>query len=327
MLYKMDLLCLDKEIFSVVNIRLNLERFSLRKSQRKIVKKVEDRFRVTISHAFPNEQKELLYQQQKHKFQGFIHPTLSDYLNSSLPSSVFDTREVCVYDDEKLIAVSFFDLGEKSMASLLCLYDPCYSPFSLGVYTMLKEVEFGIRKGMKWYYPGYVLDSDSGFNYKLRLGDYEYYNSNKRWANFENFDSEESVGRIFKRKMARLEDIFKEFGVEYRYTLYPFFSMGYVGFWSVEFVKFPGFYELPTDDNEIKLIVSFDLDNDVFVVSKAIYASNYDHLVNMEVSEDFAKSDKYLMRLLMISEDLAVENDAVSIVGWLTQKQMIKIDN
>ena len=327
MLYKMDLLCLDKEIYSVVNIRLNLDRFSLRKSQRKIVKKVEERFHIKISHAFPNEQKELLYQQQKHKFQGFIHPTLSDYLNSSLPSSVFDTREVCVYDGERLVAVSFFDLGERSMASLLCLYDASYSMYSLGVYTMLKEVDFGIKKGMKWYYPGYVLDSDSGFNYKLRLGDFEYYNSNKRWANFENFDSEESIGRLFKRKMARLKELFDQLGVTYNYTLYPFFSMGYVGFWSVEFVKFPGFYELSVEEDETKLIVSFDLDNQVFVVSKAVFASSYDHLVNMEVSEDFAQSDKYLMRLLMVSEDMAVENDAVSIIGWLTQKQLIKIED
>lgn len=324
MLYKMDLLCLDKEIFSVVNIRMNLERFSMRKSQRKIVRKVEECFRVVVSEAKPNEQKESLYQQQKQKFQGFIHPTLSDYLNSSLPSTVFDTREVCVYDGDKLIAVSFFDLGEKSMASLLCLYDNNYSQYSLGVYTMLKEVDFGISKKMKWYYPGYVLDSDSGFNYKLRLGDFEYYNSKKRWANFENFSFEDSVGRLFKDKLERLKDLFDQVGISYKYTLYPFFSMGYVGFWSVEFVKFPGFYELPVANSEEKLIVSYDLDHSAYVVSKAVLASNYDHLVNMEVSEDFSDSDKYLMRLLMISEDLAVENDAVSIIGWLAQTGLIK---
>ena len=35
---------------------------------------------------------------------------------------------------------------------------------------MLKEVEYGKRTGRKWFYPGYILDKRSDFDYKLKLG-------------------------------------------------------------------------------------------------------------------------------------------------------------
>ena len=46
---------------------------------------------------------------------------MTDYLSAGFAGTVFDTREVCVYDGDRLIAVSYFDLGEQSMASLLGL--------------------------------------------------------------------------------------------------------------------------------------------------------------------------------------------------------------
>ena len=51
MLYKMDLLCIDAEVYSVVNIRLELARHALSKSQRKIKRKIEQRFTVAIGPA------------------------------------------------------------------------------------------------------------------------------------------------------------------------------------------------------------------------------------------------------------------------------------
>ena len=53
MLYKMDLLCIDDEVYSVVNIRLNIEEFRLRKSQRKLLKKAEQKFHITYGIASP----------------------------------------------------------------------------------------------------------------------------------------------------------------------------------------------------------------------------------------------------------------------------------
>ena len=39
MLYKMDLLCIDAKVYSVVNIRLDMDKHALSKSQRKVKRK------------------------------------------------------------------------------------------------------------------------------------------------------------------------------------------------------------------------------------------------------------------------------------------------
>ena len=307
MLYKMDLLCIEEQIYSVVNIRLAIEKFSLRKSQRKIIRQVEENFKVTYGMASPDEHKERLYQNQKKKFKGFIHPTLSDYLNSGFVSSVFDTREVCVYDGDKLIAVSFFDKGETALASLLGLYDESYSTYSLGVYTMLKEIEFGQKQEMKWYYPGYVLDRPSQFNYKLKLGDFEYYNSNMRWSKYANFTPSETKSYFLRSKLDEVKEMLDSMNKKSHLALYPLFSMGYIGYWNAEFVKFPGFYVIENKlKNDEKTIISYDLDQEAFTMMNVVPAPTYEHLVNMEASGEFQNTDNYMMKLMMVSEHLCI---------------------
>ena len=308
MLYKMDILCLDKDLFSVVNIRLNLQKHSMKKSLRKIERKGDERFTISTGPAQPNPEKELLYLQHKEKFKGFIHPTLSDYLSSGFHQTVFDTREICVYDGDKLIAVSFFDRGERALASLLGLYDPEYKSYSLGIYTMIKELRYGIQNGYKWYYPGYVLDRPSPFDYKLRLGEFEYYNNNRRWSKFENHDPSSTKSYLFRSKLNELAEMLNAKGRKFQEVLYPLFSMGYVGYWNAEFLKYPLFLEL-SGNKEEKTILSFDLDLNAYVVLKVIPAQNYDHLMNMETSQEFEEQDNYKMKLLMVSEQLCITPD------------------
>ena len=58
MLYKMDLLCIDDEVFSVVNIRLNMEEFGLRKSQKKLLRKAEQKFDIQYGKVDLDKEKE-----------------------------------------------------------------------------------------------------------------------------------------------------------------------------------------------------------------------------------------------------------------------------
>jgi arginine-tRNA-protein transferase len=309
MLYKMDLLCLEEEIYSVVNIRLNINDFTPRKSHRKILRKAQQNLTLSFGPAEPDAAKEALYHLHKKKFKGFIHPTLEDYLNSGYNETVFDTHEARVYDGDKLVAVSYFDLGHQSMASLLGLYDESYKHYSPGFLTMLMEIEFGRKHGFKWYYPGYVLDQPSQFNYKLRLGDFEYYNPNKRWANYEHFNPTETQAYLLKSKIDELKDALQRLHIGFEEVLYPLFSMGYVSYWNAEFVKYPVFLLIDQGEEE-KYLLSYDLDLGLFTVIKAVPAPHYAHLVNMETSGDFKKGSRYAMQLLMVSDHVASGRDA-----------------
>lgn len=301
MLYKMDLLCIEEDLYSVVNIRLNLEQFEQSKSQRKKFKKVQDRFRVEIGKATYSEEKDALYQKHKYKFRGFIHATLDDYLSSGFPTTVFNTQEVCVYDGNKLIAVSFFDLGEKSVASLLALYDENYQRFSLGVFTMLKEVDFAQKLGYKWYYPGYILDKESSFSYKLDLGEFEHYNHNKHWVSYKQYEPEGSLAYTINEELDLVMDELASAGIKAVSKLYPYFSMGYMGYWKMNFIKYPRILILEIKENNI-LGISYDGEAKQFDLFWCQRSPAYDHLINMEVSREFQESDNYLMELLHLEE-------------------------
>ena len=55
--------------------------------------------------------------------------------------ALFDTREVSVWSQDRLIAFSWYDLGERSVQSLIGVYDPAFSKHSLGLYTLLLQME------------------------------------------------------------------------------------------------------------------------------------------------------------------------------------------
>ncbi|MFZ5477536.1 MAG: arginyltransferase [Myxococcota bacterium] len=72
------------------------------------------------------------------------------------------TEEVRYFLDGKLAAVSLLDIGRTSANSAYHYFDPKYAKRSLGVYSVLKEIELCRKLGMKWYYLGlWVRDCDA----------------------------------------------------------------------------------------------------------------------------------------------------------------------
>jgi arginine-tRNA-protein transferase len=312
MLYKMDLLCVDNNLYSVVNVRLNLEKFKLSKGQRKILRRAESRFRICIGIANPTPEKEALYQAHKHRFKGFIHETIQEYLNAGFENSVFDTREITIYDGDRLIAVSYFDLGERAMASLLGLYDEQYSKWSLGKVTMLKEVEFGIDHLKKWFYPGYVLDQDSSFDYKLQLGTMEYYSPAKRWTNIEKFDPSTTLGYEVRTSTQKLIQSLIDRDIPYKSWLYPYFSMGYVGPWNAYFMRSPAPIEVGHDLGGM-MIASYCSEIKAYSLFRIHPSPDGPQYLNLEASKEFSESDLYLNQLYQIGDKI-IEHGTLEVV-------------
>lgn len=319
MLYKMDLLIMERSLWSVVNIRLKLADFELRKSQRKCKRRVESNFRVVVQPARLDFRREALYQQHKTRFKGFVHNTLGDYLHAGFNRTVFNTMEVGVYDGSKLIAVSFFDLGEQAMASLLALYDEHYAPFSLGRYTMLKEIDFGIAQGYKWYYPGYVLDRPSLFDYKTEVGTLQYYTPNRRWGAYANYRSENSPALELMNQTARLTAALSGACIPYVERFYPFFSMAYLGIWSHAFLPLPLVIELGID-TEGMLAMGCDPVSHRLVMGYMHPCPNEHQFLNREHAEEYNDPAAYLTHLMEftpINERFDAPEDAVDyLLQW-----------
>lgn len=299
MLYKVDLLCIESGIYGVVNIRMNLDRFEWKKSQRKRMSRCEKKFTVSIGRAKPDAEKEALYAEQKSRFKGFIHPTLNEYLTSGFHRTVFDTREVCVYDGDTLVAVSYFDVGDRAMASLIGLQHADYRSYGLGIYTMLKEVEFGRSAGLKWYYPGYVLDQPSDFDYKLTLGEFEYYTATKRWGAHRNFAAELTTGHHVRSAMTELRSELRALGIPFVERFYPYFSLGYMAPWQLEFLTMPHFFELVEMEGR-RLIVGYEPLAKEYRLLDVGHTDQFNHLVRMDHSAGSAGDGEHLMVMLQV---------------------------
>lgn len=301
MLYKMDLLCVDADVFSVVNIRLGLDQYSIKKRHRKIKTRVENRFTITCGEVTLRDEHQQLYEQHKSRFKGFIHATLDEYLHAGFHSTVFDTMQICVFDGDQLIAASYFDLGERSMASLIGMYDEAYADYSLGIYTMLKEIEFGQSTHRRWYYPGYVLDKPSSFDYKLQLGNMEYYTPSKRWGSHVNYDPKQTLAFGLRKAMSRLEKALKQEGIQFRKWHYPYFSMGYMPLWKNRFLHLPLVFELG-HDHEGSLMMGFCPESQEYLLLRVNPCPDEQHFINMEQASEYTNGGVYLSHLMEYSE-------------------------
>ncbi len=189
-------------VYSTVWIRLNLHTHDWSKRQRKVMRRVESRFEVEVQKAVFDAEKERLYERYKTRFKEQMAESIDISLMNGVSDNIYDTYEVAIYDDGQLIGASFFDLGVKATASIMGIYDPDYEKFSLGYYTMLKEIEFSIETEKDYYYPGYVVPGYERFDYKLKIGDVDYFSPETRsWKSLKENDMNTLLSQQLKKKM------------------------------------------------------------------------------------------------------------------------------
>jgi arginine-tRNA-protein transferase len=292
MLCRSQLVCFEEDLFSVMNIRLSLEEYGFRKSLRKLINRNGRIFQIEIDKASVNEAKEQLYQQQKHRFKGFIFETLSQFLYSDYWQSVFETYEVCVYDGDKLVAVSYFDMGKESIASILGLHDAAYKKYSLGMYTMLMEVQYAMESNMKFYYPGYILDNYPKFDYKLRLGPMEHYDWYGNWEPMAEVEHNKLAGNVLKKRMTKLQQILAEKGIRSEIVLNPFFSIGYLDQIEEDFLQSSIFLHIEPNSYQDKwLIAEYEADMESYSLCWVEEKYQYGEYFDVQLSKDMTQEN------------------------------------
>jgi arginyl-tRNA--protein-N-Asp/Glu arginylyltransferase len=82
---------------------------------------------------------------------------------------------------ERMVAASFLDLGMAAVSSVYGIFDPSESHRSLGIFTMLKELEYAAELGCRMYYHGYACQEPSPYDYKKRFAGLEFYDWEGNW--------------------------------------------------------------------------------------------------------------------------------------------------
>lgn len=192
-------------LYSAIWIRQNLKGFKFGKNNRRILRNCYSNFEVTFGALEMTEEKEVLYQKYRSNFPGMLTPSLKESLFEEYNTNVYNSWEVCIRNDQKLIAYSIFDLGKTSLASIVGVYDPEYQKFSPGYTTMLLEVQFGLENNLEWFYPGYIVPGNTRFDYKKRVGETEAYDiGTKTWIPTAEMLSRELPVDLIRNKLEEL---------------------------------------------------------------------------------------------------------------------------
>lgn len=233
-------LTFEDSIFSAIWIRLPLQKYQFRKSLRKLFKINTDRFRVETGSMALTDEKENLYKVYRQDFKGRLSPSLHDSLMDGGGTNIYNTYEVRIYDGDRLIATSFFDLGETSAASIVGIYDPEYKMYSLGFFTMLCEIDFCLQHDLQYYYPGYVVPGYERFDYKLRIGEVEFYDlAQRKWMAYPHLGSQGTPMQVMSDQLKGLKLAFEKKQLDVSLKLYPFFEANLIGYWPAPYLDFP----------------------------------------------------------------------------------------
>ena len=168
------------KVFSVLPLRIDLARFTLKRSQRRVLG-INGDTKTRIQPTSIDKAKRALFDKHRTRFKENTPNSLSDFL-SPFPATVpCRSFELCVYLGTKLIGVTFLDLGETATSAVYAIYDPAEAKRSPGILMMLRSIEFSRAQGYRYYYPGYAYREPYAYDYKKRFSGLEYLDWENGW--------------------------------------------------------------------------------------------------------------------------------------------------
>ena len=164
------------EVVLTIPLRIRLDGFSFSKSQQKLLAANKKRFRTVLKPITVNDEKNDIFLRHCMRFRSGNHyHHLNTFITEESYKLPVEGLEIEIYDENQLIACSFFHLGQQSFCGTYCFFEPEYQKFSLGNYTMLLELEMAMELDKAFYYSGYVHHKPSQFDYKLNFNNLEKY--------------------------------------------------------------------------------------------------------------------------------------------------------
>ncbi len=170
----------DGQIRHVLPLRIRLGDLALSKSQRRTLRRNSD-LRVSMGPLTITPEIEELFQIHKQRFKAGVPSSIFDFVGTNPSRPVTNTMLLTVHDRNRLVAASFFDVGGESVSSIYGIFNPEERTRSLGIFTMLKEIEFAREKKKPLYYHGYAYEGESFYDYKKRFNAIEVFDWKGRW--------------------------------------------------------------------------------------------------------------------------------------------------
>jgi arginyl-tRNA--protein-N-Asp/Glu arginylyltransferase len=153
--------------------RLPVQQHVFKKSHRKLMRRIERDLEVAIEPMVIDDERRAIYERYRDHVGGERAAALDEILGPDRGRGLFDTWELSFRRGGRLVAFSWFDLGEDSVQSLAGVFEPEHGRDSLGFASMLFEVRYAQELGLSHFYPGYLLPGAPEMEYKRRVGPLE----------------------------------------------------------------------------------------------------------------------------------------------------------
>lgn len=156
------------ELLTVMPLRVDLNRFTLSRSQKRVISRNRD-IRVVIRDACIDEEKMRLFSLHRKRFREHAPSSLADFMSEHPSSLPCVNKEIAVYRAACLIGVTFLDIGLTATSAVYAIFDPAESRRSPGIFMILESIRYSSERNSRFYYPGYAYNKPSAYDYKKRL--------------------------------------------------------------------------------------------------------------------------------------------------------------
>jgi arginine-tRNA-protein transferase len=259
-LFTTNFLCFGGQFYSAVWLRIDLSDFKGDKTYNKLTR-LNARFRAVVGQAQLTDEKEKLFSLYRENVPFQASTSIQHLMYGKSSENIFDTWEISLYDDARLIAVGFFDLGDSAAAGISSFYHPDYKKYSLGKYLIYCKIAYCQEKGLRHFYPGYFVPGYNYFDYKLMIGRealrFLTLQSGK-WEYIEQFKQELSPFRIMTERLGALQTILTKARIATEILKYEFFDANLLPeLRGAELFDFPMFltFEAARADDFMQVIV------------------------------------------------------------------------
>ncbi len=153
-----------QDCFQCIPLRINVKEFTPSKSQRRLLNK-NHHIEIKLEPLnFKEEIYDIFCDHSKNRLNRTVE-SVDDFLSSFYIESC-PAMQSEYYLDNKLVAVGFLDIAGNALSSVYFIYRTEYSQYSLGNYSILKEIEIARSLNKNYYYLGYYVEGNKFMKYK-----------------------------------------------------------------------------------------------------------------------------------------------------------------
>jgi leucyl-tRNA---protein transferase len=179
--FRYNFCVLEGKVHHVWPLRVELDGWTPTRSQRRVMRRNGD-LKVVLRPAERSIAHDSLFHRHAKRFSPHSRPSdLGEFLGDVPASQPCPIWEVAAYLGETLIASSYIAVSDKAVSSIYAMFEPEECRRSLGIFTMLQEIEFARQTGRSHHYPGYATMHHSIYDYKKGFRQLQFYGWQGCW--------------------------------------------------------------------------------------------------------------------------------------------------